>query len=459
MRAYQALEESAHIDRRWDPLTVGLLMLFTFTAHALSPVTTSTDSAWTFHVAASIVQEGNANLDEYRPLMDLDVDYRLREVGPHIYSYYPAATPLLIAPALPLVNAIFGLTHATDFYSYLDAHGPDERTANLEKVFASVLVSLSTGLMYLIARCSLRTGPAIGIALCLAFATSMWSTASRALWQHGPSVLLLLAALYLALVGRGRAPALFVGGSLLAFSYLVRPTNSVSFAFLGLYFLLNYPRRTWIFVLGALLVLVPYIADNLLLYGNLLPPYSYQLFERLGTPAAIGVALAGTLVSPNRGLLVFTPLFLFSLYGGWISVKKGGFRTNNLSLYMVGILVVHWTVTSLFEDWGGAWSIGPRYFVEVTPYLCYFLIPVVGGVLLHNPAWRLLFVAAAACSLFVQAHCALSDYPFLWNGKPRALVEAPERKWDWGDLQFLRGFCPEDPLEGRAPACWLEHGG
>ena len=58
-----------------------------------------------------------------------------------------------------------------------------------------------------------------------------------------------------------------------------------------------------------------------------------------------------------------------------------------------------------------------------------------------------------------QFHCAVSPYPFMWNGKPRALVEAPERKWDWSDLQFLRGLCPDDPLEGRAPACWIEDHG
>jgi hypothetical protein len=44
----------------------------------------------------------------------------------------------------------------------------------------------------------------------------------------------------------------------------------------------------------------------------------------------------------------------------------------------------------------------------------------------------------------------------MWNGKPQALVDAPERKWDWGDLQFLRGFCISNPLEGRAPACWID---
>jgi hypothetical protein len=113
-------------------------------------------------------------------------------------------------------------------------------------------------------------------------------------------------------------------------------------------------------------------------------------------------------------------------------------------------------VTASFEDWGGAWSIGPRYFVDVTPYLVYLLIPIFDQGLLRRAAPRAVFVCMLSLSTIIQAYCAISPDPFLWNGKPQALVEAPARKWDWGDLQFLRGLCPGDPVEGRAPACWIQ---
>ncbi len=442
-----------------EGLLIAGLSLLVFTVHVFSPVTTSTNSAWTFHVAASILQEGNVNLDEYRPLMDLDLDYRLRSVNGHIYYYYPAATPLLVTPIVLITNAAFAATRPTDFYAYLETHGPDERTAKLEKLVASGIVALATALLYAIARRQLGTWRSLAIALIFAFATSMWSTASRALWQHGPSALLLLLALYLTLSGPDRAWTMFGTGLALAFAYLVRPTNSLSFAFFGLYFLLNTPRRIWAYAAGALVVLVPYFADNLMNYTGLLPPYSFQLFERLATPAAFLEALVGTLISPNRGLFVFTPLFLFAFYGAYRAIFEAGPKKGNLSLYLAGILVSHWIVTSLFEDWGGAWSIGPRYFVEVMPFLTYFLIPVVGGKLLDSRVWNYVFLAATALSVLIQARSALSAYPFLWNGKPQALVDAPERKWDWGDLQFLRGLCPTDPVEGRAPACWFEQHG
>jgi len=91
----------------------------------------------------------------------------------------------------------------------------------------------------------------------------------------------------------------------------------------------------------------------------------------------------------------------------------------------------------------------------VIPFFIYFLIPVFQDNFLSKPSWKYLFVTSVLISTFIQFHSSTSIYPFMWNGKPQALVDAPERKWDWGDLQFLRGFCPNNPLEGKAPACWF----
>jgi hypothetical protein len=438
-----------------DHLAVLGLLLLTFVVHAASPVTTSTDSAWTFHVAASMLEEGDVDLDEYRSLMNLELDYRLRLVDDHVFYYYPVATPLLITPVVILTNTVLPVLRGSDFFTYLSTHGPDDRTARLEKLAASVFVALAAALMYLVARRSASIGPSIAAALILAFATSMWSTASRALWQHGPSVALALAALYLTLAAPQRLWAVLSTGALLAFAYLVRPTNSLSLAFFGLFHLLNQPKRAWAYAVGGLAILLPYAILNLTTYGNVFPPYSYQLFERLGEPTVIFEALVGTLLSPNRGLFIWTPVFLFAVFSAVLAVRHGGSRKANLDLYLAGIVLSHWIVTSLFEDWGGAWSIGPRYFVDIIPYLAYFLIPVLVSLPGRSTAFRCAFAVALGASTLIQLHSALSPYPFMWNGKPTALVEAPERKWDWGDLQFLRGFCPGAALEGQAPACWV----
>ena len=455
MQAAQGLNWAERRIPRAEALIVSMVVLLSYAVYVLSPVTTSTDSAWTLHLAASILRQHNVNLDEYRPLINLQLDYRMREFGGHIYYYYPAATPLLVTPAVWIINKVFALVYPTDLYAYLDGHAPDSRTAKLEKLIASGIVALAAGLMYLISRRELGTAKSLIIAFIFAFASSIWSTASRALWQHGPSALFLLLALYLLLRVKERPRTTFWVGLILGFAYLIRPTNSLAVAFVGLYLLLNFPRQVWLYAVGLALILIPYIAQNWLTYGNLLPPYSYQLFERLATPQVFAEGLAGTLISPARGLFVFSSVFLFSIYGAYLRLK-GRPSWNSLDLYLVGVLLAHWIMTSLFEDWGGAWSIGPRYFVDVIPFLVYFLIPVMHSNVLASPGLRYAFITTVVLSSAIQLHCSTSIYPFMWNGKPRALVEAPERKWDWGDLQFLRGFCPGNALEGRAPACWFE---
>src|SRR5207247_9569316 len=64
-----------------------------------------------------------------------------------------------------------------------------------EQIIASSLVAFTALLLYAMARRELSTTHAAVFVLVFAFGTSAWSTASRSLWQHGPSMLILAAAL------------------------------------------------------------------------------------------------------------------------------------------------------------------------------------------------------------------------------------------------------------------------
>ncbi len=157
---------------RAEGLLLIAIVLITGAIYIISPVTTSTDSAWTFHVAASMLRQRNIDLDEYRSLMNLEADYRLRLVEGHIYSYYPMATPLLVTPVVWILNKIYPLMYPTDFYTYLDRHAPDTRTARLEKVVASGIAALTAALIYLIARRELGVLRSLAITFVFAFSTS-----------------------------------------------------------------------------------------------------------------------------------------------------------------------------------------------------------------------------------------------------------------------------------------------
>ena len=74
--------------KKADILWSAVVFIFVFTVYILCPVTTSTDSRWTFYFSMSMLREQNADLDEYAHLME-DWDFRVVYLDDHIYSYFP----------------------------------------------------------------------------------------------------------------------------------------------------------------------------------------------------------------------------------------------------------------------------------------------------------------------------------------------------------------------------------
>jgi len=439
---------------------VALLFVFILGVYWASPVVTVTDSLWNLYVAASIIQEKNTNLDEYKHHIDLEDDVRVISSKGHIYSNYPIATPIISAPFVWAADHYFSYRNSEDFFTYLRKHKPDVVTGRLEKNIASVIAALSAIPIYLIGySVSLNRKQAIILTLLFAFATSMWSTASRAMWQHGPSVLFLSIALLLTVLAQKDEKIISYAGFFIATAYVIRPNNSLSVILTSLYVLINHRKYFVHYLLTAGIVAIPFIVSNWITYEAILPPYFFQLFNKLAaTPAGFFEAFAGTMISPARGLFIFTPLYLFAIYGIYIEFKNGSFTLYDLQTYLLAIIIGHWLVVSSFADWDGSWSIGPRYFVDITPYLFFFIIPVFRDYqrIFSNKTLKYAFVSLAVASTLIQFRCATSIYPFLWNSYPVTYPDgATYRDWDWSDLQFLRGLCSDDAEKGQAPGCWF----
>jgi hypothetical protein len=436
-------------------LWMALIFLIVFFVYVTCPVTTSTDSRWTFYISMSMLREHNANLDEYAHLME-DRDYRVVYLDDHIYSYFPMAIPFVSVPYVWAVDKVFDLRYPTDLATYLTDHFPDERLAKVEKIAASFVSALAAVLFYLLVSLRLDRLRSLLLVFIFAFTTPMLSTASRALWQHGLSALCLTTALWLILRGSPNKWPIFLVGALLGYSYVVRPTNSLSVFFLTLYFLMNHRKNLGFYFAGLFIPLAILVFDGLRVYHSILPPY--YLPQRLGANLHFFNALLGNLISPNRGLFTTTPIFLVSIYGLYLAVRNGRMVLNSIEPYLAVILITHWVTISSFDNWYGGWSLGPRFFTDLTPYLAWFLIPVFEeGQLWSFRWWKVIFGTAFVLSTLIHFRYVTSIYPFMWNGKPVAIVQAPERVWDLSDLQVLRGTC-DDKLEGKAPKCWFDPG-
>jgi hypothetical protein len=447
------------VNSKLSPNIIWMVTVFlaVFFIYVLCPVTTSTDSRWTLYISMSMLREHNADLDEYAHLMeDGDADYRVVYLDNHIYYYFPLAIPFVSVPYVWAVDKIFTLRYPTDLATYLADHFPDERLAKIEKVAASFISALAAVLFFLLVSLRLDRLRSLLLTFIFAFSTSMLSTASRALWQHGLSVLCLTTALWMILRGPPNKWWMFLVGVLLGFSYVVRPTNSLSVFFLTLYILINHRRKLAFYLAGLLIPIVILVLDGLRVYHSILPPY--YLPQRLEANLSFFNALLGNLISPNRGLFISTPIFLVSMFGIYLMIRNGRMVLKSIEPYLAVILFTHWLTISSFGNWFGGWSLGPRFFTDMTPYLVYFLIPILEeGRLWSLQGWKVVFGTALVLSTLVHFRYATSIYPFMWNGKPESLAGVPERLWDPTDLQVLRGTC-DDKLEGKAPKCWFDPG-
>lgn len=449
-----------------------------FLVHALSPVLTSGDSRWTIPVALSLLERRDTNLDEYLDLIRKNGYYAAECVRPpeiihgaamgdcsggHIYNRYPVGVPLLATPAVALIRVLLeSLAPAlarlplAGIHPFVDAFlGADliGARALVEMIVASLFIALAAALMALTAGRFLPPRWAVGVALLFAFATPAWSTGSRALYQHAPSMLLTATVLWL-LAHQQRRTVHFLGaGFACALAYVVRPTNLLLLVVVALFVLHRQPRSFPVFAAGASVALAGFFTYNFSVYGRPLSPYYSQAAPPLDSWQSLAWvfhALAAQLVSPNRGLLVFTPLFLFSLAGLWRALR--GRWLAPLPMYLAILAALQVAVVARFYDfWTGGHCYGPRLTSDLSPVLVFFLIPLLADWSRSRPAPRLIecaFAAAIAASLFAHARGALFIETHRWNVDPVNIDDHQERVWDWRDPQILRGLMKRGPADG-----------
>jgi hypothetical protein len=425
-----------------------------FLVYLATGIGTSGDSRWSIPIALSILREGNTDLDEYRPLLDPSGRDSVESFQGHLYSIFPIGASLAAVPFVFVFDRVFVFVHAVapglDEWLRSKSADPSQPLSVLtfywrvEQAIASGIAAATAVLVYVCARRSLDASRSAFVSMIFAFCTSSWSIGSTALWQHGPSMFLLAVALCLLLYAEDRAALSQFAAIPLALSYIVRPTNSVPIALFTVYVILRHRRWALRYMLWAAPFAAAFLAYNLHIYGALLAPY--YLPQRLDDRSAFWVAMAGNLVSPARGLFVYSPVFLFAIAGVGIKCKQR--NVSWLDGCVIACVVSHWIVVSMFAIWWGGASYGPRLFSDMVPFLVYLTLPFFAAVTERNRvdgpsrrgrrAARAALAASIAVSLFMQYRGASSLAVWQWNHLPSEINEHPERLWDWRDLQFLR---------------------
>jgi hypothetical protein len=242
----------------------------------------------------------------------------------------------------------------------------------------------------------------------------------------------------LAATARGSAASLVAAGLASGLLAANRPPDAALAAAVLVYLLVRHRERALWAVAAAVAASAPFVLYNLAVFGHSAGGYAWAVSGShpfLSHPLLPG--LAGLLISPGKGLLIFSP-FLWFLAGRAVPPRlpAGGAGPGAvpaavrepppagsaqperfLELAVVAAVLAQLYVYARADFRAGA-CYGPRYLTDLLPALVWLLVPVIAR--LHGWGLRA-FVAAVVAGIAIQAVGAFC-YP---RGKTDALFYPP----------------------------------
>ena len=421
-------------DRRTGLMAVAVVALTFLVYNANGREIGSYDSQPTKYAAIELARHHTLTLDRVMLTTPALVGRHgfTADLEGHVRSAYPVL-PSVIAGG---VAAVLQAAHLVD----LDAPLSPNLTA---KVTASLLTALAVAMAFVVARRRLRPVSAAVVALGLGLGTNLWALASQTLWQTETVVAVLAAAaVCLAVPATGLTTArLWTASLLLGLAGAARPQIAPVIAVLSVSIAVRRRRAGDVLaVLPALAIAIATVLLNMHWFGDPLgaAPRLEQLHDSVhGVVGSFGNPLtgaAGLLLSPSRGLLIFSPIVLIALAGIPVLIREG--RSGDLRWWGAAV-VAQFALYASYSVWWGGHTYGPRYCLDILP----LLVPLAaaGFPWVVSRRWSKTLAAAALAWSILIAGTGAFVYPFEgWNIMPLEVDVNHGRLWDWRDPQFVR---------------------
>ncbi len=398
-----------------------------------------------------VLETGRLDLDEFRSsyLTALGGQYAFAEARTgHLTSAYPVGPAIV---AFPLYAAFYAAAHAGGTaLPPLTSPAFEPLRQQYEKTAGAIIAALAVGLFLLCARRFGNEPQALIATLVYALATSMWTTASQALWQHGPVNLFVLAMVY-ALLRAREAPRrsmvwLIAAGIAAGFLPVIRPTAGLFTVAGCIYAWWTFgPAARW-FTAALVVGIAPVLAWNLVLFHSVTGGYGMLAAAYGAQPLHVLAALAGLLVSPSRGLFVYSPVLLFAPAGAVRAWHARRDEAPRLLLLLVAAAIGLVLQYAFFGIWWAGYAYGPRFLTDIDAVAALLIVAVIppdppayfrAGMRqgLAATAFVLAFLVSAAVQFAgANAGAAATD----WNAVPISVDRRPERIWQIGDNQIER---------------------
>ena len=359
----------------------------------------------------------------------------------HVITLYPIAPCLVILPLVaPQVAVLDSLRPDWDKQpvSFVGECG------FMAKRAMAVIVA-STGVMLYHLLCLMgrrRTAFPAVLAACLG--SDLWTVGSQAAWQHGPAALFLVATMVLLQPQPIKPARLALAGLATAVFFSCRMMDVLFAAAIVVWLVWTNRRALFWFlpvpILGGLVLL----GYHFWYFGTILggqarlEEFHVSLHDRAGiwsTNLLDGVL--GTLFSPNRGLLVFSPWIAVAIASLAIPTVRRRLAAHSLICVLLASLVPYLIILSKYSVWWGGQCFGPRYWTDVIPLFAILFAFSLDWMLSRSRALMVVAAVTISFSIAVQIVGAFC-YPSTWNALPRSVDLNHERLWDWRDTELLR---------------------
>jgi hypothetical protein len=313
--------------------------------------------------------------------------------------------------------------------------------ALIAKITASAMTALAVAFALATALRRVSGAQASLIALAFGAGTNLWASVSQTLWQQETSSCALMAAVMLLAEPDARPVRAAGAGALLGVAGWARPQLAPIVLVLAVSMIARWGRRGVIGLVPIAAAMLLAIGINVAWFGTALGGMaSLETLHPLVHAASGSVSTtpwtsaAGLLVSPSRGLLVFSPIVAFAALG--IPVALGEGWGSDLP-WCLAAAAAEFVPYSFYQVWWGGHTYGPRYMIDVLP----LLVPVAAAAfqaLARRRAVAALAVASLVWSVGVAALGAFVYPADQWNTDPASVDQHHARLWDWRDSQIVR---------------------
>lgn len=139
---------------------------------------------------------------------------------------------------------------------------------------------------------------------------------------------------------------------------------------------------------------------------------------------------SGLLMSPGRGLFIYTPAFLLSILSFILMLRR--WRTVEGKFYftlsVIGITYV--LLMSRWLYWWGGWTWGYRKLVDITPALVLLTIPAITTLGQYKMRWMATFLIALSIGINgLKGAAPTSEMTWrIWNA---TALHRPGPLWNW----------------------------